>query len=274
LRGRCARPNYSSIPGKSASNTDRTGAQGESEAPRRTPRCASCSSSQSPGRESKSRGRESKSGGRKPKAGGRESKARGRESKARGRESKIKSPNFLLRIEPFQGLAPTPTVLSLLRRVPSRAPRAAQGSLVRFGRFVVCLVFVFGVLRSLEASEGLAPFLIADARARFRPTLAAAGSLMSAQRKPRRRWAISPMTPRIRQADRSDVAARMRPASKRARSGLGLVKRAGASPSCLRIVSRCLSFQSHPFTAPVRGGCGRLPSGACERAFHPAMGYL
>src|SRR5580658_6838102 len=32
-----------------------------------------------------------------------------RKSKSGGRKSKFKSPNFLLRIEPFQGLAPTAT---------------------------------------------------------------------------------------------------------------------------------------------------------------------
>ena len=54
----------------------------------------------------------------------------------------IKSPNFLVRIEPFQGLAPTPTALFLLRRVPPWAPRVEQALLVRFGRLVVCFLFV------------------------------------------------------------------------------------------------------------------------------------
>jgi hypothetical protein len=253
LRGRCARPDYSSIPGKSASNTDRTGAQGESEALRRTPLSASCSSFQSPGRESKSRGSESKSGGRKSKAGG-------RESKACGRKSKIKSPNFLLRIERFQGLAPTPTAL------PLRSCCAASGlgaaGLRSFASGGSSFAWSsFRVLRSLEAGEGLAPFSIADAWAPFVRLERPSGSRARTEGTHFR--AESPRTG-DKTGDRSDVGKELSPLKKpEPVSSLWVAD--GRQPFMPDYYLTNPAFEPYPFGFAMRGGSGRFPSARLRR---------
>jgi hypothetical protein len=78
--------------------------------------------------------------------------------------------DFLRRIEPYQGLTPTPGPFFFFAPLPaSKTPTRRERRLFVLG----CLSFLlssFQFLRSHEASEGLAPFSIANAWTSFAPT--------------------------------------------------------------------------------------------------------
>ena len=137
-----------------------------------------------------------------------------------------------------------------------------------------CFGLRFGFLRSSKQVKGWRLFRIADGQARFPSDPGGRGARLSARRETPAPMGQKPNDPEDKdEADRSDVRQKC-VRFERARSGLEPVKRAGASPSCLRNVSRCLSSQPYPFDSPMRGGSGRLPSGAREARLSSSDGSL
>jgi hypothetical protein len=68
-----------------------------------------------------------------------------KEIKAQQKEIQVKSLDFLRRIEPCQGVTPTPRARFLSAPLPaSKAAAWAWALLVRFGLFVIPSVFISG----------------------------------------------------------------------------------------------------------------------------------
>jgi hypothetical protein len=77
----------------------------------------------------------------------------------------------------------------------------------------------------------------------------------------------SPRTPWIKTGRSIRCAARIRPLEREPEPVSGLSSgRAPALHACVCLTTPV--FSAYPFDSPVRGGCGRFPSGACESAFH------
>jgi hypothetical protein len=155
--------------------------------------------------------------------------------------------DFLRRMERYQGLTPTPKAL-FLHGAASRLEGndgAPSGPLVRLGSCVVSLVFISSSSSLFERGEGLTPFPIAGARAPFRPTPAAAEP-----RCAKKGTALhSAKAPEPAEKDRPiDPMSGIEFVRERARSGVEpLDKRTGASPSCLKSISRIPAFGIYPF---------------------------
>ena len=116
-----------------------------------------------------------------------------------------------------------------------------------------------------------AVFMIADLGRGFRPTCAAAEPLEREKGNP---GVHGPKArgPRKKTGRSIRCPARIRPLHQ-ARTGFEPYgKRTGASPSCLKSISRPLPSKIYPFRFALRGGCGRSCR-ARDNAFHPATDH-
>ena len=151
--------------------------------------------------------------------------------------------------------------------------RGKQASRVRPGFVVGPSVFVFGSSGLFKQVKGWRLFMIADAWASFRPTLSAAepDEREKGTRRPRSQ---KPEDPRKKTGRSIRCPARIRPLHQ-ARSGFEpMDKRTGASPSCLKSISRPLPSKTYPFRFAHARRMRPLSVGRLDNAFHPATDHL
>jgi hypothetical protein len=188
----------------------------------------------------------SKSPGRKSKFFATKSKPGATNSKSSATKSKLNPCISFVESSLINELRRPPGRFSLFRRFRPLERRRSVGVACSLG--AVCpFCLRFRVLRFSRASEGLAPFRIADA---WTPLVRPGGRELRGNRGNRGvrgSRVMSPGTedPWKRQGDRSDV--RQEYVRLKARSGVRpLNQRTGASPSCLKSVSQCLSSSLIP----------------------------
>ena len=157
---------------------------------------------------------------------------------------------------------------------PQRRPRGSVAAACS-PLSVVLFRLHFGVLRSLEASEGLAPFLRSRTRwAPFPPDLPAAEPRCAKKGNPVRGSIPGSKArgPRTGNKDRpiDPMSGKNTSASQKARTGFRALA-SGRAPAlhASRSISQSLPSRLIPFVSLMRGGCGRFCR-ARSGAFHPA----
>jgi hypothetical protein len=188
--------------------------------------------------------------------------------------------DFLRRIRPYQGLTPTPRALFSFCAA-SRLKEAERGRRRCPFTWVPCvdsLVFISSSSGLFERGEGLVPFSERGRLGAVPPDPGGRGARWARKREtlastenPR---VMSPGTEAQGKNGRSiRRPARIRSQKSPIRFSGPMDKRTGASPSCLKSVSRTPAFETYPFGFAHARRMRPLSVGRVDNASHPAKDH-